>query len=242
MFKGVAHKHVLALAHIGSLIKGFLHNMNSPLAAVLGRSEMLRFRLEKLMGSSDDAEINELLKKSINDIEIVIESCAKINSVTSNLMQKSISCASEDSDNLNLSMLFNNELMFMNANMEFKHNIKKDISIADNVFIKDAIYVDFSNTFNEIIENSIYVLKDSENKEISIKLQSDNEHILMEFGNNGPEMELSQKHQIINCFYDGNNKNNSGFTRIGNLLSPYNAKLEIVNFQGSNVIKIMIPV
>ena len=55
--------------------------------------------------------------------------------------------------------------------MEFKHNIKKDISIADNVFIKDAIYVDFSNTFNEILENSIYVLRDSENKKISIKLQ-----------------------------------------------------------------------
>ena len=65
MFKGVSQKYVLALAHIGSLVKGFLHNMNSPLAAVLGRSEMLRFRLEKLKGKSTDSEINELLEKSI---------------------------------------------------------------------------------------------------------------------------------------------------------------------------------
>ena len=243
MLKGLAQKHVLALAHIGSSIKGLLHNMNSPLSAVLGRSEILRFRFEKLKGSSADAEINELLEKSINDIEIIIKNCTKVNSITSNLMQKSISCESEDKKNLNLSMLFNNELMFMSANMEFKHNINKDISIADDVFIKDAIYVDFSNTFNEILENSIYVLRDSENKKISIKLQSDNNHIIMEFGNNGPGMNPSQKDQIIKSFYGENsNNNNSAFARIGKLLSPYRAKFEIENIKGNNVIKIKIPV
>jgi signal transduction histidine kinase len=242
MLKGLAQKNILALAHIGSSIKGVLHNMNSPLTAVLGRSEMLRFRFEKLKGSFADAEINELLEKSINDIEIIIENCTKVNSVNSTLMQKSISCESEDKENLNLSLLFNNELMFMSSNMEFKHNIKKDICIAYNVFIKEAIYVDFSNTFNEILENSIYVLRDSENKKISIKLHSDNNHIIMEFGNSGPGMEPSQKDQIIKSFYGENSNNNSDFSRIGNLLSPYRAKLEIENIKGNNVIKIMIPV
>jgi len=242
MLKGLAQKNVLALAHIGLSIKGLLHNMNSPLSAVLGRSEILRFRFEKLKGSSADAEINELIEQSINDIEIIIKNCTKVNSVNSNLMQKSISCESEDKENLNLSMLFKNELLFMNANMEFKHNIKKDISIADNVFINDAIYVDFSNTFNEILENSIYVLRDSENKKISIKLQSDNNHIIMEFGNNGPGVDPSQKDQIIKSFYGENSNNNSAFARIGKLLSPYRAKFEIENIKGNNVTKIIIPV
>jgi signal transduction histidine kinase len=242
MLKGLAQKNILALAHIGSSIKGVLHNMNSPLTAVLGRSEMLRFRFEKLKGSSADAEINELLEKSINDIEIIIENCTKVNSVNSNLMQKSISCESEDKENLNLSRLFNNELMFMSANMEFKHNIKKDISIADNVFIKDANYVDFSNTFNEILENSIYVLRDTENKKISIKLQLVNNHITMEFGNSGPGMDLSQKNQIIKSLHDENSSNNSAFVRIGKLLSSYRPKFEIESIKGNNVIKIMIPV
>ncbi len=242
MLKGLAKKNVLALAHIGLSIKGVLHNMNSPLSAVLGRSEILRFRFEKLKGSSADDEINELIEKSIYDIEIIIKNCTKVNSVNSNLMQKSISCESKDKENLNLSMLFKNELLFMNANMEFKHNIKKDISIADNVFINDAIYVDFSNTFNEILENSIYVLRDSENKKISIKLQSDNNHIIMEFGNNGPGMDPSQKDQIIKSFYGENSNNNPAFARIGKLLSPYRAKFEIENIKGNNVIKIIIPV
>ncbi len=108
----------------------------------------------------------------------------------------------------------------MSANMEFKHNIKKDISIADNVFIKDAVYVDFSNTFNEILENSIYVLRDSENKKISIKLQSDNNHIIMEFGNSGPGMDPSQKDQIIKSFYGENSNNNPAFARIGKTVKP----------------------
>ena len=243
MLKGLAQKNILALAHIGSSIKGVLHNMNSPLTAVLGRSEMLLFRFKKLKGSFADAEINELLEKSINDIEIIIKNCTKVNSANSNLMQKSISCESEDKEDLNLSMLFNTELMFMSANMEFKHNIEKDISIADNVFIKDAIYVDFSNTFNELLENSIYVLRGSENKKISIKLQSDNNHIIMEFGNNGPGMNPSQKDQIIKIFYGENSNNNdSTFARIGKLLSPYRAKFEIENIKGNNVIKIKIQV
>ena len=242
MLKGLAQKNILALAHIGSSIKGVLHNMNSPLTAVLGRSEMLRFRFEKLKGSSADAEINELLEKSINDIEIIIENCTKVNSVNSNLMQKSISCESEDKENLNLSRLFNNELMFMSANMEFKHNIKKDISIADNVFIKDANYVDFSNTFNEILDNSIYVLRDSENKKISIKLQLVNNYITMEFGNSGPDMDLSQKNQIIQSLHGETSNNNSTFARIGKLLSSYRPKFEIESIKGNNVIKIMIPV
>jgi len=242
MLKGLAKKNISALANIGLLVKGVLHNMNSPLSAVLGRSEMLRFRLEKLKGSSADAEINEQLEKLINDVEIIIKNCTKVNSITSNLMQKSISCVSEDKENLNLSLLFNNELIFMSANMEFKHNIKKDICIADNVFIKDAIYVDFPNTLNEILENLIYVLRDSENKEISIKLHSDDNHIIMEFGNSGPDMEPSQKDQIINSFSDRNSNNNSCFARIGELLCPYKAKLKIESIKGNNEIKIMIPV
>lgn len=242
MLNGIAQKHILALANIGSLLKGALHNMNSPLSAVLGRSEMLRFRLEKLKGSLSDFELSELIEKSIKDVEIIINNCNKVNSISSNLMQKSISCVSEEKENLNLSMLFNDEIMFMNANMEFKHNIKKDISISDNVLINNAIYVDFSNTLTEILEDSIKVLDGLENKEISIKLCSDTNQIIMEFGNSGPEIEPSKKDQMMNCFSDWNSGDNTCFARIGELLSPYHAKLEMERIQMNNIIKIIIPI
>ena len=241
MLKDKAEKFILALAHIGSSIKGIVHNINSPLSAVLGRAEMLQIRLNKLKTANSDPSLNDIIDKCLIDAEVVITNCSKVNSLTSNLMQKSISCGSGERGLLNLSNLFQEEVFFMNANMEFKHNIRKDVRIEDNVFLNNAIYVDFSNTFNEIVENIINVLKDQEEKKISIKLISANDNIIMEFGDNGPGIESSIKTEILNRLNSKNGDNRTGFARIANLLSAYNPKFEIESVPGNNIIKIIIP-
>jgi len=79
MLKDKVQKQILALAHIGSLIKGIVHNMNSPLSAVLGRSEMLQLRLQKLKKFDSESSVTEILDKCINDVEMIISNCSKVN-------------------------------------------------------------------------------------------------------------------------------------------------------------------
>ncbi len=242
MIKQESGKHILAFAHIGSRIKGIVHNMNSPLSAVLGRAEMLQLRLNKLKAGNYDAALNDLIEKCLNDAEMIISNCSKVNALTSNLMQKSISCESGEPELLNLSKLLQDEIQFMNADMEFKHNISKDIHIENNIFVDNAIYVDFSNTFNELVDNSINVLKDSENKKISIKLTSGNNNIVIEFGDNGPGIEALKRKEILDTLNNKNSDNSSGFSRIANLLSSYSAEFELESVPGNSIIKILLPV
>ena len=42
-------EQVLNLATIGRLVKGLVHNVNTPLSAIMGRSEMLQMRLKKFL-------------------------------------------------------------------------------------------------------------------------------------------------------------------------------------------------
>lgn len=241
MLKAISEKNKMAFAHIGALVKGFVHNMNSPMSAVYGRAEMLKIRLNKLINENTHPELSELIEKCLTDAEMIHSNCTSVNDLSSNLMRKSISCTSTEKDLLDLTGLFNDEIMFLNCHMDFKHNFNKNIIIEDNIYLNNALYVDFSNTLNEIIEHSINVLKDTENKQITVKLVKETGYIIMEFRDNGPNPDESESKSLQTGENRDNVEYDSLFKRISALMTPYHAAIETNRTPHENIIKIKIP-
>jgi len=241
MLKKISEKQKLAFAHIGTLIKGFIHNMNSPMSAVFGRTEMLQIRLNKLRQENIPSALTGIIDKCLNDTEIIHSNCKTINHMTSNLIHKCISCESDQNDLLDLTRLFKDEIAFMNCHMDFKHNFSKNIMIKDNIYLKNALYVDFSNTLNKIIYHSINTLNTTENKQIGIRLTSDAGYILMEFRDNGPEIRDAAMKSAKSDMMGQKNRADPDIEQIAAQLAPYNASLDIFRQGNENIVRIKIP-
>lgn len=118
------------LGHVGTLLGGLIHNLNTPLMWIMGRSQLLQTRnetLEKLK----DATLEEILKvkeKNNKDIESIGQGADKIDHILKAVSYK-VQMATEGITAIELREYLANEMDFMLADMHFKHESKVELDI-----------------------------------------------------------------------------------------------------------------
>ncbi|MFY9397870.1 MAG: hypothetical protein WAR22_05840, partial [Desulfomonilia bacterium] len=67
------------LAHMGSLMGGMVHNLNTPLMWIMGRSQLLQARNEKIdaLISEDSGALSAVREKNIKDIASIQDGADK---------------------------------------------------------------------------------------------------------------------------------------------------------------------
>lgn len=118
------------LSHIGSLIGGVVHNLNTPLMWVMGRAQLIQARnekLEALKGMSPE-EIVQIKEKNEKDIRSILEGAEKIDSILKALGFK-MQMVNEGYTSVELKEYLENEVNFLMADMQFKHNTKREFFI-----------------------------------------------------------------------------------------------------------------
>jgi signal transduction histidine kinase len=117
-------------SHVGSLIGGVVHNLNTPLMWVMGRAQLIQARnerLESLQGLSIE-EIIQIREKNDKDIRSILEGAEKIDSILKALGFK-IQMVNEGYTSVELREYLENEMNFLMADMQFKHNTKREVFI-----------------------------------------------------------------------------------------------------------------
>lgn len=117
------------LAHIGSLMGGMVHNLNTPLMWVMGRSQLIQSRNERLDGARDlkaDA-VKEIREKNGKDIRSIQEGADKIDQILKSLGYK-IQMAGEGCTSIELKEYLEMEVSFLMADMRFKHETKREVN------------------------------------------------------------------------------------------------------------------
>ncbi len=98
------------LATIGLLATGVAHNINTPLMGIYGLAQVIKMK-----------------HPEIQDIDGVITQVERINGIIRNLMWKSRQEQELAKQDINLNVLLQEELRFLEADMEFKHNVEKGV-------------------------------------------------------------------------------------------------------------------
>jgi signal transduction histidine kinase len=101
------------LSDIGILASGIAHNLNGPLSIIVGYLDLLYSRASDL-----------------EEIPIILTQTERMKEIISNMMIKSRHEQDERGRMLNLNTLLKNELKFLDANLNFKHNIDKQYEFA----------------------------------------------------------------------------------------------------------------
>lgn len=172
------------LSEIGILASGIAHNLNGPLSIIVGYLDLLYSRASDL-----------------EEIPIILAQTERMRDIISNMMIKSRQEQDGRNRTLSLNTLLKNELKFLDANLNFKHNIEKQYEFAAGLPEIYGVYSDFSQSFLNIINNALDAMVDSKVKKLHIKTSFDQENIYVEFKDTGCGLDPSDADKLFTPFY-----------------------------------------
>jgi hypothetical protein len=159
-----ASSQELDLAFLGSLVPGILHNMATPLSGVLGATQLLEKRVAALEDAlhelpvPDDQqreELNKHLERNRSNVEILARNAKHLADVLQVIVQRINRCNGTSAQHFCLNELIDNELKFLEANLSFKHKVKKSSSLDPTLPSAQFIYAPVSTAFEEFVTGSM---------------------------------------------------------------------------------------
>lgn len=172
------------LANIGMLASGIAHNLNGPLSVVVGYLDLLYARNPQL-----------------EEIPLVLAQAERMKEIISNMMMKSRHEQDTRKRAVDLNALLQEELKFLEANLYFKNNIKKQYEFTRGIPLIYGFYSDFSQTFLNIINNAIDAMVDSPRKNLYVKTHFDEESIYVQITDTGCGLTSEDIEKIFAPFY-----------------------------------------
>lgn len=246
MLKDLSVDQIISLAFIGSHIGGVAHNVTTPLSAISGRMELLQMRLSKIHPAAGDEASHAELEKCFYDLEVIGQCCSRIDGILKNCSRTSQTALKNQPAELQLDMLLQSVLAFLNADMEFKHNTQKAYEFQENIppFMADP--VSFSLTFLEILYNARSAMLNASEKRITVAMSVAGGCIDICFRDTGCGIAPRSRQDILDLlqkpYTDGNEFcRESGLQRVGRLMRPYAATFDIQSAPGDTLFKICVP-
>ena len=224
------------MAAVGKLLTGIVHNLNNPLTTISGYTELLQRKYPE----------NEALKK----ISIQI---SRMNEIIDNMMYKTSQGQNRGKKAININRLLTEELKFLEADLNFKHNIEKVVDLNPSLPEIIAEYNDLSQSFLNVIENSVDAMYRSKVKRLTITTVLNNGSIMVKFGDTGDGIKEEDIPRLFDPFFTtkplkGEEEGKPTGTGLGlyscyQLLQPYGANFEIKSKVGKGTdFSILLPI
>lgn len=209
------------LAGIGQLAQGIAHNLNNPLGVVLLVSQAIA----KKYPLSTEAELIE-------------SSAQKMKTIIGTLLSKSRQEQVQGKQQIDLNKLISEEFRFLEADLDFKHKIEKEIRLADNLPLVVGVYSDFSQSFSNILRNAIDAMYRSSAKHLAVQSRFDEEDIYIDVSDTGCGIPKESIPKLFDPFFttkplkgteqDGEPTGTGlGLSSCYQLLHPYSATIEV---------------
>lgn len=168
---------------IKELIPGILHNFANPLNGIMGRSKLLERRIEenikKLEELFPEAAMNLMdpIQRIRADIRSINQESESFFDMFRDVSGKFYSLATKSVERINLSALIAAEMRFANFNLEFKHEIKKEIQLDGDVPDIRGNTAELSLVFWRLIRFAMTRAAKSSEKEFFISTEYDERYI-----------------------------------------------------------------
>jgi PAS domain S-box-containing protein len=172
------------LANIGMLASGIAHNLNGPLSVIVGYLDLLYARNPQL-----------------EEVPLVLAQAERMKEIISNMMMKSRHEQDTRKRAVDLNILLQEELKFLEANLYFKNNIKKQYEFTRGIPLIYGFYSDFSQAFLNIINNAIDAMVDSPRKHLYVKTYYDEQSIYVQIADTGCGLTPEEIDKIFAPFY-----------------------------------------
>lgn len=246
MLKDLSADQILSLACIGSNVGGVAHNVTTPLSAISGRMELLLLRLAKIHPAAGDEAAHAEHKKCLHDLEVIGQCCARIDDILKNASRITQVALKNQTAEFQLDMLLQSVLAFLNADMEFKHNMHKVYEFQENIPSFTADQASFSLTFFELLYNARSAMLNASEKRLTVVMSVAGGCIEISFRDTGCGIAPHSREALLDLLQSVRSDDTatcpeSGLQRVGRLMRPYGATFDIQSRPGDTLVKMCVP-
>jgi signal transduction histidine kinase len=214
------------LAEFGMLAAGIAHNMNGPLTGILGFCDLLK-----------------MTHPELKEIEHIQQQAMALKSITSNLMHKSRNEQETKPQDLSIEDIILTELSFLEANLFYKHQIKKNIELDTDSPPVRGVYIDFSQVIGNLLRNAIDAMYGSERRELTVHTSTADDHVTIRISDTGCGMTDEIKQKLFTPFFTTKPKvqdaqpgeptgTGLGLSTSRGILARYGAEIEVDSAPG----------
>jgi len=233
---------------VGRRCLGILHNLNSPLQAVSFQLDLLLYRLREEEGTE---EVRRQEGGKAGEWRRLLEQMARdLDRLRQHLQRLAFQGAHEGEENrvyLDLNRLYAEELELYQDDLFFKHRVAKEIHLAGTLPPVLGHYIDFSQSFRNLVDNALEAMADSPKRVLTVITESSRGVARLRVGDTGPGIPPELLPRVGTPFFT--TKGGPGRTHAGlglflarRLLAPYGARLELLSRPDGTWAVVEIPV
>ncbi len=162
------------LASIGQLVGGAAHEINNPLTAILGYSELL----------ADDPAMGERTRTLAQKIR---EQARRTRALVNNLLSFARQTPSEQRSSLDINTVVNTAAQFRRFDLRGK-NIRIDVQSATGIPEVRADMNQMLQVFTNIINNAVYAMQEAGGGTLTVRTFFEKGNVVILFSDTGPGM------------------------------------------------------
>ena len=236
------------------VIEGIVHNLNGPLQILYIRSEQLEQNLEQLRGAMQSEALTELeglagpmgeriksISRSLDDLN------AQLRHLTSDLI---VERRSEVGD-VRINQVTEDCIFLLNADMFFKHHVKKAFKLDDALPVLKGRKTDFRIIILNLVQNALEAMVDVQDKHLTVETSSQEDKVILKVQDTGCGIPEQDREHIYKPFFT--TKKGTGYEAkpdeyaglglsfVSLLLEDYNGSISCESVPGKTTFTIEIP-
>jgi PAS domain S-box-containing protein len=172
------------LSEFGMLSAGIAHNLNGPLMGILGFCDILEMR-----------------NNSSQEIQQIRQQATVMREIIANLMHKSRSERESQPQYLVIEDMIRTELRFLDADLFFKHEVRKVLDLDPCSPPIHGVYIDFSQVIGNLLRNAIDAMHSVDEKVLTVRTRWDGRHLTLMISDTGCGMTDHVKQNIFRPFF-----------------------------------------
>jgi signal transduction histidine kinase len=179
-------------ALIGRLTQGIVHNLRNRIQLILSY---------KCLATGEMTEEAVSPETTFAYLEKMAEATWDMSQILDNLMYKSKMDHSLQLTSLNINDLLKKELEFWQANLQFKHKVKKKYVLDEHIPFIPLVYTDISQILDNLIGNALDAMWDKEEQTLTIITRQDEDNLYIDVQDTGCGIAPENLSKVFDPFY-----------------------------------------
>ncbi|MCX5894030.1 MAG: HAMP domain-containing sensor histidine kinase [Deltaproteobacteria bacterium] len=237
----------------GRLSGGLIHRMNTPLQVMSFQLELLEQKSQEELqilpeiGTPIGEKLQALHRYRAQKLRQFRLELENIQALARSVILQGNYEETEDRININLNELYRRELDLYLAQPFFKHRVEKRLHFQEGLPPIKGYYLDFSQSFRNLLENALEAMEDSERCCLTVSTALEDGRLILQVGDTGSGISPKIMSRVFEPFFT--TKSAGAHARAGlglfmarRLLAPYGGEIRLDSIPGETWVTVILPV
>ena len=241
-------------AYFSETIEGFVHNLNSPLQILWIRTEQVQNDLNQLQDAiqrTDRQELSEIALRIKTRADSLEKGLEDLNHRLSFLTRDIILKKRSEVGLVDINEVVKDTLFLLNADMFFKHRVKKEIQLKEQPMKVRGRYSDLCIVALHVIQNALEAMSQSEERSLVVSTYSEEETVVIRVQDSGIGIAPEIENDVFAPFfttkatmeYNGQQQHHAGLglSQVAHVLDAFGGSIAFESHPSKTVFTIKIP-